>query len=279
MTLFNIGCSLSSEIRLQSGPDRSFHKPYGPHIAEHLNLSYLNFSKSGYSNDLIYKLFMTEIAKRKNKISVAIVQWSEWDRITLYPKAHEDSFTCAPGRFIGEYNRYFSKKLSDIRTEQKKEIFEKYKTKEHNYLIQYLKIYLYHIEDVKVLINEQMMKMFSVQEVCNSLGIKLIQFQAPNIFNSHRERPLTDVDRDEIRQTIFDHPIFSSIDEKKFWGWPIYENYGGIDYLHWLDNIGYDHETEENRYHIWPNFDMHPNREGHKLFSKELINFYEKMYL
>lgn len=278
MKLFNVGCSLSSELRLQSGPDRSFHKPYGPHVADHFNLAFFNKSKTGYSNQIIYNHFMTEVAATKN-IKLAIVQWSEWDRITIYPKRERKPFTCAPGRFVGEYNRFFKNNLPEYRVRERKKIFEKFKTEEHNYLIKYLKIYLNEIENFDELINEQMMRMFSVQEICKSLGIELIQFQAPNIFNSHKARPLDNEQMRDIRIKIFDHPIFNKIEEKSFWGWPIFQEFGGNDYLRWIDEIGYDHDKKENRYHIWPNVDLHPNREGHKLFSKVLINFYEKMYL
>ena len=272
--LFAAGCSYTDKDYVSfdnSLPkDRMGGWKFWPEImADELNLTCVNAGKSGRGADFMFNETIKAIAMYGDRLDTIAILWSGSDRSSFYnydfnplveididPRhkrkdgAVWDPFIWMDQIGIGKVNRNF----------WASQHFNK-------------SVYTHMIEN-------QLIKMLSIIEICKAKNIKLVMGQGLIFFNYHvlenmwAEKKLTEkayITKKEVLDIFLKNSLFPRLERHKsnIVGWPFIKELGGRTY----DDI----RINKEKYFI-SKLDRHPNAMGQELFANIFLEQYKKVY-
>ena len=209
----------------------------------------INTAKSGSGNRRIYQKVLNEIIKHDD-VEHVIVGWSEWTRQDFLVKGGraEDGWHTIVPRMADERDKITAMKVVD-----------------ENVLFDfYMDAFNFDYPAPHQIVNENLNQFYSLQCICKERNIKLKMFQMIYPVNA-----FFSADNDKLKmytttfmKSVLSHPLLLEMDNT-FWGWPIFEDIGGINVLRYLEN----RDLWEAVSHV----DKHPNKETHENIAKFIL--------
>jgi len=119
---------------------------------------------------------------------------------------------------------------------------------------------------------------WSAQNILKDIPYLMIQGTKALCTPNFKDDPYPDdywqiVDKNAIR-TLLKSPYIELIDTKKFIGWPIFPQLGGMSIDSYLDSK----DADRKKYRIHHITDTHPNTAGHEVISELIYDNYRKIY-
>ena len=208
--------------------------PFWPQLlAQKLDMQLLNYAQCGFGNDGIYSSFVDEIVN-KSDIGLVVIMWSEFLRIGFEVEKRSP--------FFGQKFEWFKinigagDKNSDFRGKQ----IEISDTLNKHGLLSPIS-----------LLRKSLRYFYSVQNICENLGIPFIQIMGMPPCKREMEN--------EFCKNIIKSSLFDEFDKKTFIGWPIFPQIDGFS----CGSKLYDIDPNREKYFI--NYkNVHPNICGQK---------------
>lgn len=238
-------------------------------MAEDLGLQCLNVARSGRGADYIFNETVKQITTYGDRIDTVAVLWSGSDRTSFYSYDFNplveidddpswvnkdgtkyDPFSWMDDIGIGKVNRNFWKSVH----------FNK-------------NIYYQMMEN-------QLIKMVALLDLCISKNIKLVMGQGLIFFNYHTLENMYQAGRlheraylssQEVFDYLFKNPFFPYLEKNKKYiiGWPFSEKFGGTTF---------DHIRFEKEQYFISARDRHPNAACQKLWAGYFIERHKQLY-
>lgn len=239
-------------------------------MANALDLECVNVGRCGAGASHIFNATVKHLAMYGDRVDTVAVLWSGADRQKLYnynlnplveidydnPKWRSetgdtfDPFVWMDEIGFGKFNRNF------------------WQNKNFNKKVYYS------------MIDNQLIQMLSLIEICHQRGIKVIMGQGLTFFDFYTleymklEKRINDnafIHKKEVYDYLLKSPLFSSIQKhkKNIIGWPFYHELGGTNFER------YRFEKEE---YFISKRDRHPNKECQELWANVFIKEYRKIY-
>ena len=233
-------------------------------MAKELDLECINVGSSGTGTDSIFNKIVKQIVIYGDRIDTVAVLWSGADRTRFYTYSflpiYEiydksllkiDPLSWMDNIGIGKINKKFWNSGK----------FDK-------------KVYYNMMEN-------QLIKMVSLFEICKSRNIKLVMAQGvlfldftilEEMYKSGKISDRSYISRKEIFDYLVKNPLFQYLEENKkhIIGWPFYETLGGTSFVHTI--------IRKKEYYISPR-DLHPNALGQRIFAKYFIERHNELYV
>ena len=214
------------------------------YFGEMLNMDVINVSFVGKGNEFIYNSIVDKLSSAKD-IGLAVACWSGHDRWD-FNMLEKDGWTSTlsidpshPDPLGGWHNRSLALELQPII-----DIFfeKKLTSTEQNFF--------------------KTLRWFNAfQNYCEYNNIPYMQCSAFNTLSN------------DMISLMLDHPIFYKMDEKYFYGWPMFAQIGGFSLSDKLNEV----DPERKKLRV-SDEDLHPNTEGHKIIAEFLYKQYESVY-
>lgn len=272
--LFATGCSYTDKDFLSfddslSKEDRGGWKFWPEIMADELDLTCVNSARCGTGSDFIFNETIKAIAMYGDRLDTIAILWSGSDRVPFYtynfiplveididPKHKTkdgkawDPFSWMDDIGIGKVNRNYWKSPH------------------------------FNPNSYNTMIENQLIKMLSIIEICKARNIKLVMAQGVTFFNQwaleglYSDGKISErayISASEVINIFMKNPIFPELErnKNKILGWPILRQLGGKTF----DDIRADKE----RYFI-SKLDRHPNAEGQILFADMFLKHYKGLY-
>ena len=130
------------------------------------------------------------------------------------------------------------------------------------------------------MIENQLIKMLSIIDICNAKNIKLVMGQGTLFFDNyalyllHYQGIIKDnayISKKDTINIFLNNPVFPKLEthKKHFIGWPLMPAIGGLNF----DSI----RGSEEKYYV-SELDRHPNADGQKLLSEIFLKKYKELY-
>lgn len=219
------------------GYDNSFKK-WPEIVSEQLNLKLVNLARCGNSNERIAESLMEYILKNgHDDIEMVLVGWTEFNRF-LFETAKKTSYFKHDKKYKMNITswRYGGRPQDDLISWQ--EFREKFEI---------------------VRIEQDIKTIFLLQEFLEIRNIKYKFFSLLRFDNVH----LSYSDK-QFFQRVVNNEFFKQINEKNFYGWPVFTRLGGKSAFNGLP-----------RNVVKEGFDGHPNKRGHRMIAKNVLDFIE----
>ena len=246
-----------------------FHiKPYKywfDYFAEDLNLELLNLAFSGSGNQQIFNNVLYGLNTNKD-VDTIMIGWSSFERIDLLRGESLDNVHLC--------------KTQDFHNEEW--FHRSYLPNAEKYITMFREDEIFPVEK---LISQFLNYSITIDSICKSRNIKLLQFFAVE--------PLTNTlylektgKRMQYYKTYINNELINHINTDNFFGFPGTDLLGGTN-LHkiMIEQKNFDDliiNSEKRTYsaeHNWTfNVDAHPNGEGNKLIYETLNNFRLDIY-
>lgn len=251
------GCSFTDkDYSIKANPPINPFLSWPEVLAEQTGKEVINTAKSGSGNRRIYQKVLNEIFKHDN-IEHVIVGWSEWTRQDFLVKNGwgEDGWhTVVP------------------RVRDAKDAITKTNVVDEDVLFDfYMDAFNFDYPTPSQIVNENLNQFYSLQCICKERNIKLKMFQMLLPVNSFF-KVQTEEDMKQGRniekarmynatfvKSVLSHPLLLEMDDT-FWGWPVFEDIGGIDVLRYL--------TKRDLWEPISHIDKHPNKKTHENIAK-----------
>lgn len=251
------GCSFTDkDYSIKANPPIDPFLSWPEVLAERTGKEVINTAKSGSGNRRIYQKVLNEIFKHDD-VEHVIVGWSEWTRQDFLVKdgwAEDGWHTIVP------------------RVRDQKDEITKMKVVDEDVLFDfYMDTFNFDYPSPRQIVNENLNHFYSLQCICKERNIKLKMFQilfpVNSFFKLQSEEDMKqgrNIDKTRMYTTSFmksilNHPLLLEMDDT-FWGWPIFEDIGGIDLMAYL--------KKRNLWNTVSHIDRHPNEETHKIMAK-----------
>jgi len=204
-------------------------------IGKHFGLKPIDLSNPGSGNLQIYNRLADYVMRNHRNIDLVIACWSSFMRCDLE--------TCRGSIINPEYTTLI---YSDYKEYHRS--VEDLRDKHHIWKMLIDHGFLFAKKDIDQFFRNSI----ALDALCKSYDIELVQCA------SIMTAPLPS----GFIATFIDHPLHAEINKMNFYGWPIFWDLGGKGLFNFLNNEGFISE-----------FDKHPNKRGHELVSKKLIDF------
>ena len=230
-------------------------------LSQQYDMKLVNLAMGGTGNSFIAQRINEYIVENHKKIGLVCVLWSGWERISFY---NHNGFNVLPL----VYNHIISKNTGKAAlVYYKKHISLKYM----DLIDQFPVKSNTNIEEDMV--KHNIMAFNSVETLCKLHNIPYIFMQGTSHhLDCYKHLDKFSEDYSEILEAILANEHL--IDESKFIGWPPDKRLGGFDYR----ILRKKYTTNENEWHLVPEFDNHPNDIGHEYIAKYFYNGIKERY-
>ena len=255
------GCSFTdSKYPKQAQPKSLDFKMWPELLAEKTGKEVINTAKCGSGNRRIYQTVLNEVLKHDD-VEQVIVGWSEWTRQDFLVKDGwtEDGWHSLVPRVSDERDKITNDKAVD----------------EDVLFDFYMNAFNFDYPRPSQIVDENLNQFYSLQCICKDRNIKLKMFQMLYPINSFFNVETED-DKKQNRNIqksilytktfirhVLKHPLILEMDDT-FWGWPVFEDIGGIDVARYL--------RRRDMWHKVSHVDSHPNEETHKNIMELIHN-------
>ena len=210
-------------------------------LAKKLGWKVLNVGRGGAGYEFIYNSIVDTLSKTEN-VGLAICLWSHFDRWD-FP---EQSFKVNP-KNPKPFGGYTSVCLAEKRQKVLDAVFKNNLASDEYNLYRSLRWFN------------------AFQNYCKCNDVPYIQTEA--FYPTY-------LGQTNLIHNFIDHPLFDSILEKHFLGWPIYREIGGKTMWDKLNEV--DPTMTKLRVSA---LDTHPSDEGHEYIAEFLYDKYKEIYL
>ena len=264
------GCSFTDK-RYRS-PDKSIPEDqrggweYWPELmAKELDLECINVGLCGRGADFIFNEVVKQITIYGDRIDTVAVLWSGSDRTQFHTYCFMPIYEIYDAPLLGDRDP-----LSWMDEIGIGKINRKFWNSPG-----------FHKGVYYNMMENQLIKMVSLFEICKARGIKLIMAQGVLFLDfialekMHKSGNLPDrayISRKEIFDYLIKNPLFQYLEENKnqIIGWPFYETLGGTAFSHIMNR--------KKECYISPE-DHHPNALGQQVLSEYFIKKHRELYV
>lgn len=214
-------------------------------ISKKLGLKLINTAKVGCGNDLIFHRVVDQIYQNADKVKLVVIAWTDYMRKDLQVY-DERWYSCTFGPHADAKKKMFFTSLYKIGSLDSKSCI--------NYFYRYA---------------------LSLQEICKSLGIKLVQCQAIGPIKLHERVEMQNIGLDytdvnfntsnlNFLSHFVDHYGYDLVENSDtFIDWPIFKALGGSNLKTCLDRANVDYQISS--------YDQHPNHTGHQFIADKIL--------
>lgn len=241
-----------------------------------LNLNVLNLGKSGNSNYMIYRSILDAINKYEDRVDTIAVFWSGWDRTEIF---HYWNFQSL------HYLAYHSDKSLELDDSIYPTNYWVVNAGLDKWLHAFKNSFLWDpYLFIKESINQSLILMQSLLEICKSRNIKCILYQGvnpmdlgllnrftPTITGNPHNKEFSNI---QILNALKQCSSFKYLEENhnNIIGWPFFPELGGYHF----DSLRYSPGSTE---HYWVSKkDHHPNVNGQRIIADHFLEKYRKIY-
>ena len=216
------------------------YKVWGLHVAEKLNLKYVNLAKSGAGNDLIFAEALDYVSANHKKIGKVIIQWSGILRMDFEEDLDNKWIQLNPGTKPSPgFERGFEDIISVLHKHQ--------------------------IPNRTSGMNGWLRKVYSLQNIFKQLDVDY--HFVTGILELNESMGYYDWDF-KCTQALRESQYFDLIDKKRYIGWPVYSGLNGFCFQDIIRAY-----PENNDFKYWVSeADGHPNKLGHEKIAEVILN-------
>ena len=209
------------------------------YLGEMLDMDVVNVGLSGRGNEFIYSSVVDKLASSKD-VGLSIAMWNFPGKI-FGPNVwrHRDDDNAVANVRLNLYGRTLTDVRPYLNLSARKAIKNQNMVSiEHDFL--------------------KSLRWFNAfQNYCENNKIPYMQCSAFNIISN------------DMVFLMSNHPIFYTMREDHFYGWPMFEQIGGFNMSDKLNEV----DPEMKKFRV-SDEDTHPNTDGHKLMAELLYNHY-----
>ena len=216
------------------------YKVWGLHVAEKLNLKYVNLAKSGAGNDLIFAKALDYVSANHKKIGKVIIQWSGILRMDFEQVLDNPWIQLNPGT---KPSAGFERMYEDIISV----------------------LHKHRIPNQTSSMNGWLRKVYALQNIFKQLDVDYHFVTGILELNEYMEY---DDWHYKCAQALLESQYFDLIDKKRYIGWPVYSGLNGFCFQDIIRAY-----PENNDFKYWVSkTDGHPNKLGHEKLAEVILN-------
>lgn len=209
-----------------------------------------NIGSSGWGNAQIIQSVLKEIALNNN-VDRVVIALSNWYRFSV-PTNNCGEFGYNINPYLVDSNKRHKLQLHHSKQKALQSLNKNIK------VCEYLEIDIINPNVCRYIVNQTMLNIWILYEICKSKNIKLHIFQLLNCSSYQK------LSQECLAKEILINPIFKKLDgisNIDLIGWPFLENLGGTSVEYMIL------PKQDGKYKISPE-DGHPNEYGHKLIGE-----------